>query len=36
MQANIDALKLNNTWILTELPPGKIAIGCKWVYKCKF
>lgn len=36
MQANIDAFKLNNTWILTELPPGKIAISCKWVYKCKF
>ena len=24
-----------NTWELTELPPGKHAIGCKWVFKIK-
>jgi hypothetical protein len=35
MQAEIDALQQNNTWILTSLPPGKHAIGCKWVYKVK-
>ena len=23
------------TWTLTPLPPGKSAIGCKWVYKIK-
>lgn len=36
MQAEILALETNNTWLLTDLPPGKKPIGCKWVYKCKF
>ena len=36
MRAEIDALELNNTWTLTHLPPGKKAIGCKWVYKIKY
>jgi hypothetical protein len=35
MQAELDALQANNTWYLTTLPPGKKAIGCKWVYKTK-
>ena len=26
----------NRTWKLTHLPPGKRAIGCKWVFKVKF
>ena len=25
----------NETWKLTELPPGRTAIGCKWVFKTK-
>nr|KYP62798.1 Retrovirus-related Pol polyprotein from transposon TNT 1-94 [Cajanus cajan] len=29
------ALKANNTWTVTSLPPNKIAIGCKWMYKVK-
>jgi hypothetical protein len=36
MQAEIKALQDNNTWVLTSLPPGKQAIGCKWVYKVKY
>ncbi|KAK6143486.1 hypothetical protein DH2020_023834 [Rehmannia glutinosa] len=35
MQRELAALEQNNTWILTSLPPGKRAIGCKWVYKVK-
>ncbi|KAK6161983.1 hypothetical protein DH2020_001824 [Rehmannia glutinosa] len=35
MQRELDALEENDTWILTSLPPGKKAIGSKWVYKIK-
>jgi len=35
MQAEIDALQANNTWVMTPLPLGKVAIGCKWVFKIK-
>ena len=35
MQAEIDALKANNSWVEVDLPPGKRAIGSKWVYKIK-
>ena len=35
MQAKFDALKANNTWIMCSLPPSKVPIGCKWVYKVK-
>ena len=34
-QDEMDALHQNKTWTLTELPPGKKAIGCKWVFKIK-
>ena len=30
-----NALMENNAWELTELPKGKTAIGCKWVFKIK-
>ena len=36
MQAEISALELNKTWILTELPKDKSPIGCKWVFRSKF
>ncbi len=36
MQGELQALEANNTWVLTTLPVGKKAIGCKWVYKVKF
>ena len=35
MQAEQQALEVNNTWILTSLPLGKKAIRCKYVYKVK-
>ena len=25
----------NGTWVLTSLPPGRKAIGCKWLFKTK-
>ena len=33
MQAEIDALQANHTWVMTPLPPGKAPVGCKWVFK---
>ena len=36
MDKEIEALKVNNTWTLTPLPPGKFAIGYKWVYRVKY
>ena len=33
IQAEIEALKANNTWSVVRLPPGKVAISSKWVYK---
>ncbi|CAL8133194.1 unnamed protein product [Prunus armeniaca] len=35
MSEELDALAKTNTWELVQLPRGKIAIGCKWVYKIK-
>ena len=35
MQTELDALQANQTWIMTPLPPGKVPIGCKWVFKIK-
>ena len=31
----MDALHKTGTWDLVDLPFGKYAIGCKWVYKIK-
>jgi len=36
MSREIHALETNETWDLTKLPPGKKALGCKWVYKIKY
>jgi hypothetical protein len=36
MATEIAALEENHTWIVTDLPPGKHLIGCKWVYKIKY
>lgn len=36
MTKEIEALENNNTWILTDLPKGKVPIGWKWVFKVKY
>jgi len=36
MNVELQALERNDTWMLTKLPPGKRAIGCKWLYKNKY
>ena len=36
MHNELDALARNNTWTLVRLPPGKKAIGSKWVFKIKY
>ncbi|KAG6411244.1 hypothetical protein SASPL_129322 [Salvia splendens] len=33
MQEELTALEKTNTWKIMHLPPGKIPIDCKWVYK---
>ena len=35
MKKELDALHKTRTWDLVDLPSGKSAIGCKWVYKIK-
>ena len=35
MKAKIDALQANKTWVMSKLPPSKVPIGCKWVFKIK-
>ena len=35
MKEELDALHQTGTWDLVDLPSGKYAIGCKWVYKIK-
>lgn len=36
MQAELEALELNNTYIITDLSLGKMAIASKWTYKIKY
>lgn len=33
MEEELQALKSNDTWDVTELPKGKKAVGCWWTYK---
>ncbi|GJQ98425.1 retrovirus-related pol polyprotein from transposon TNT 1-94 [Tanacetum coccineum] len=36
MNLEMEALLRNNTYILADLPPGRKAIGCKWIWKIKY
>ena len=36
MQSEYDSILANKTWDLVELPEGRKALPCKWVYKKKF
>lgn len=31
----IRALKKNETWAITTLPPSKRTVGCKWIFSVK-
>nr|GEV69654.1 hypothetical protein [Tanacetum cinerariifolium] len=31
----MDSIMGNNTWVLTDLPPGYKSLGCKWIFKRK-
>ena len=35
MKSEIHVLETNGTWTIMQLPPGKNALGYKWVYKIK-
>ncbi|KAK9161372.1 hypothetical protein Syun_007713 [Stephania yunnanensis] len=35
MEEEMESLYKNNTWELVQLPKGRKAIGCRWVYKIK-
>ena len=34
--AEYESLILNDTWELTELPPGRKPVGCKWIFRLKY
>ncbi|MCO5567241.1 hypothetical protein L7F22_020930 [Adiantum nelumboides] len=36
MQSEYNSIIANETWELTELPQGKKALPCKWMYKKKY
>nr|AAD19784.1 putative retroelement pol polyprotein [Arabidopsis thaliana] len=36
MFTEVDALEINKTWDIVDLPPGKVAIGSQWVFKTKY
>ncbi|GJZ40482.1 ribonuclease H-like domain-containing protein [Tanacetum coccineum] len=36
MNNEIEDLNRNNTWYVCDLPYGRKAIGCKWIYKIKY
>jgi hypothetical protein len=36
MQAEMNALQVNQTWELVPLPAGEKIVGCKWVFTVKY
>lgn len=36
MLNEMTVLENNKNWVITDLPLGKQAIGCKWVYRVKY
>lgn len=35
MEKELQTIDNNNTWSVVELPKGRTAVGCRWVYKIK-
>ena len=35
INSEFESIIENNTWILTNLPPGNKPLGCKWIFKKK-
>ncbi|KAF0710662.1 hypothetical protein As57867_005479, partial [Aphanomyces stellatus] len=35
-QDEYNSLLNNGTWVLTDLPPGRKALACKWLWRNKF
>ena len=36
MNEEMKSLQKNETWELVECPPGKKAVGCRWIYTVKY
>lgn len=36
MNEELSALEEDHTWVITDLPHGKKAIGSKWLFKTKY
>ncbi|KAJ9535774.1 hypothetical protein OSB04_un001074 [Centaurea solstitialis] len=36
MNEEMSSLQKNATWDLTDLPPGKRTVGCRWIYTVKY
>jgi aminoglycoside phosphotransferase len=35
-ESELKSLKDSGTWVLTDLPPGREALKCKWLWKMEF
>lgn len=29
-------MEKNGTWVISDLPPGKKPVGCKWIFTVKY